>query len=53
MKAADNGNVAICEAIILAGADLFLVDVRNRRADQHAVCNGFSNISELIVNYIN
>ena len=45
MKAADNGSVAICEAIILAGADLFLVDVRNRRADQHAACNGFHNIS--------
>ena len=33
MKAADNGNASICEAIILAGADLFLVDKRNRRAD--------------------
>ena len=33
MKAAGHGNVSICEAIILAGAGLFLVDKRNRRAD--------------------
>jgi len=33
MKAAEKGNIAICEALIRAGSDPFLVNLRNLRAD--------------------
>ena len=53
MKAAEKGNIPICEALIRAGSDPFVVDKMNRRADEHARSNGHHIIKEMLVNFIN
>lgn len=53
MKAAESGSMAVCIALLQMGADPFLVDNMNRRADVYAeITNPALQIHEMLRNYM-